>query len=185
MKLKDLIPTITENSTQHYNYGCVMLYFDFPEILKIHNAINPSHLYTEDDDSYGIEDEPHCTLLYGLHDTVTIDDVNRMLDTIQFGDCKIYNPSLFENEKYDVLKFEVGYATRGGAFLSKANWRLKKLPYTSDFPDYKPHMTIAYLKPGFGKKYVDMLNNTTSEYVLSPTHIVFSQPNGTKTNISI
>ena len=47
-----------------YKYGCVMLYFKFPKMEELHNSIDSSDY--EDEDS--LEDEPHCTLLYGLHD---------------------------------------------------------------------------------------------------------------------
>jgi hypothetical protein len=30
---------------------------------------------------------------------------------------------------------------------------LKKFPFTSDYPDYHPHITLAFVKPGKGKKY--------------------------------
>jgi hypothetical protein len=46
-------------------------------------------------------------------------------------------------------------------------------------------MTVAYLKPGMGKKYVDMLNDNVSSFKINPTHAVYSQPDGTKTEISI
>jgi hypothetical protein len=179
IKLTDLLK---ENSSSTYDYGCVMLYFIFPEINKIHDTINPSHLYTEDGDStYGIEDEPHTTLLYGLHKEVSLNDVSGVLDKYTYHTCKIHNPSLFENEKYDVLKFDVI-----GDNLHETNADLKEFPFTSNYPNYHPHLTVAYLKPGMGKKYVDMLNKTKSnEFWLEPQYAVYSESDGTKTKINI
>lgn len=34
----------------------------------------------------------------------------------------------------------------------------KKLEFTNSYPDYIPHMTVAYLKPGMGKKYTKLKN---------------------------
>ena len=46
-----------------------------------------------------------------------------------------------------------------GDNLHDANEELKKYPFTSDYPDYHPHLTIGYLKPNKGKKYVDILKH--------------------------
>lgn len=176
MKLVDLL---LEKKGDTYEYGCAMLYFNFPEMNKIHGAINPSDLYEEDEDrSYGLEDEPHTTLLFGLHEGVSVEDVQSVLDGFTFGTCKVHNASLFENEEYDVLKFDVK-----GDNLHACNEALKQYPYTNSFPDYHPHMTIGYLKPGMGAKYVKMLKGQEMELV--PTHAVYSQPDGTKSKIAI
>lgn len=182
MKLKELIPTITENSTSTYSYGCVMLYFDFPEMGNIHRMIYQRHIYTEEGDkTFGLEDEPHTTLLYGLHDTVSDDDVREVLDRYTYRTCKVHNPSLFKNEKYDVLKFEVE-----GDNLHETNSDLKRFPFTSNFPDYNPHLTIAYLKPGRGDLYVKLINDLDmGDYLLVPKYAVYSKPDGSKTRIDI
>jgi hypothetical protein len=180
IKLKDLIK---ENSNSTYDYGCVMLYFNFPEINKIHDAINPKHVYTEEGDkTFGLENEPHTTLLYGLHPEVTLDNVKEVLSGYTYAPCTIYSPSLFKNEKYDVLKFDVK-----GSNLHKTNEALKEYPYTSDFPDYHPHLTIGYIQSGMGQRYVDMLNTAipASGYQLVPQYAVYSMPNGTKHKIKI
>ena len=47
-------------------------------------------------------------------------------------------------------------------------------------------MTVAYLKPGLGKKYVSLFKNKgASEFEVSPKYAVYSEPNGTKTKIKI
>jgi hypothetical protein len=174
-----LIDLLNESSTKPYGYGCVMLYFDFPYINKIHDAINPKDIYEDEEDpSFGLEDEPHCTLLYGLHEEVSTKDITKVIENFIFGTCKLHNASLFENEKYDVLKFDVR-----GPSLHDVNDKLKSFPYTSNFPDYHPHLTIAYLKPGAGKRYTKMLEN--QEYELKPQYVMFSHPDGSKNKIKI
>lgn len=178
IKLKNLIK---ENSDSTYDYGCAMIYFSFPEISKIHNMIDTNDIYTEDgDNTYGLEDEPHTTLLYGLHKEVGTNDVENITDKYTYYTCKIYNPSLFENEKYDVLKFDVS-----GDNLKETNSDLTKLPHTTDYPNYHPHLTIGYLKSGMGKKYVEMINKSTSEFFLAPQYVIYSKPDGSKDKINI
>jgi 2'-5' RNA ligase len=183
MKLKNLIPNvITENSTSTYSYGCVMLYFSFPEMEQIHAMIKPHHIYTETGDkTFGLEDEPHTTLLYGLHDEVSDEVVQKVLDKYTYHTCKVHNPSLFKSEKYDVLKFEVE-----GDNLHETNADLKQFPFTSSWPNYNPHLTIAYLQPGMGDLYVKLMNDLDlNEFSLAPQYAVYSHPDGSKTKMSI
>lgn len=188
IKLKDLI---VEETKPAYEYGCVMLYFNpVKDFVAYQNTIKQEDLYIADDNGgYGIETEPHCTLLYGLHEGVKVTDVSQILSEITFGDCVIHNPSLFENEKFDVLKFDVTYQPapyyNGLDFLHIANEKLNKLPNTQTYPDYHPHMTVAYLKPGLGKKYVAELKKGISAFGVRSTHIIYSQADGTKTEIGI
>lgn len=169
---------IFEKSKDTYSYGCVMLYFRFPEVFKIQDAIDPKDIYEENSDrSYGLEDEPHVTLLYGLHsDKIKDNDVIDCCRDIQIGRIILHNPSLFENEKYDVLKFDAESKS-----LKKLNKILcDKFPYTNDYPDYHPHSTVAYLKKGKGERYIKMINNTENEFNVFPEKIVYSKPSGEK-----
>ena len=171
---------LKENTQSKYEFGCVMLYFNFPELLKLQESIDPSDLYTEEGDiKYGLEDEPHCTLLYGLHEEVTLQQVKDQIGLVAFGPKPLtaHNVSCFKNEKYDVLKFDVQ-----GDILHGLNSDLKELPYTSNFPDYHPHSTIAYLKPGLGDKYIEMFKGQKHE--VEPEYIIFSH-NGEKDRINI
>ena len=174
-----LVNLLKENASSTYDFGCVMLYFDFPQINKIHDAIDPKHIYEEEGDkTFGLEDEPHTTLLYGLHPEVSDKNVKEVLNSFIYGPCAVHNPSLFKNEKYDVLKFDVK-----GPNLHETNEALKQYPFTSNFPDYHPHLNVGYIKPGLGQKYVNMLNKVIPKegYVLSPQYAVYSKPDGTKT----
>ena len=173
IKLKDLI------TEQKFEFGCAMLYYDFPLMFKIHNMIDPKDIYTEEGDrTFGYEDEPHTTLLFGLHEGVSNEDVQSVLDQINFGQCKLYNASKFENPKYDVLKFDVV-----GPGLHTANAALKKFPHTTGFPNYHPHCTIAYLQPGTADRYIKALAG--QEFTLQPQHAVYSKPNGEQIQMDI
>jgi 2'-5' RNA ligase len=171
-----------ENTTPAYEYGCVMLYFDFPQMSEIHSLIDERDVYTQiGDATHGLEKIPHCTLLYGLHYEVPLDGVREVLDEYLFYTCKVHNPSLFQTERYDVLKFDVC-----GANLYDVNDSLKEFPHTTAFSVYNPHMTIGYIKSGRGRLYENRLKRKGfDEFWLQPTHAVYSQPDGTKTMINI
>lgn len=167
-----------ESSNSTYDYGCVMLYYDLPQIKELHQSILAEDVYTEEgDNTYGLEDQPHTTLLYGFHNEV---DPNQVLDTCEqhtFSDLKLLNPSCFNSEKYDVLKFDVAYPAQD-KFLHTCNSNLSKYPHTTSFPDYHPHCTIAYIKKGKGQHYADLFKNKS--YLVTPKKLVYSMANGGK-----
>jgi hypothetical protein len=177
-KIKKFMGLLTED--RKYEYGCAMIYFTFDEMNKIHDLIDSNDLYEEEGEDFGLETEPHVTLLFGLHDDVSQESVEKVLDKYTFYTCKAHNPSLFKNEKYDVLKFDIE-----GDNLSDINKELKEFPHTSDYPDYHPHMTIAYLKPGKGQKYANKIKELSDKYWLAPQYAVYSKPSGKKDKISI
>lgn len=169
------VSNLFEKKDGGYSYGCAMVYFDFPKMAEIHQAIDESDVYVDESDrTFGLEDEPHTTLLYGLHSAEIPDEkVMEICKSKEFGPLTLSNPSLFENEKYDVLKFDVS-----NPVLNEMNAELSKLPHTTNFPDYHPHATIAYIKPGMGKKYVEKLAGQT--YEVHPNKIVYSKPDGSR-----
>ena len=158
-----------ELNERKYEFGCAMLYFDFPEIAKVQDIIEKSDIHPN-----GLEDEPHITLLYGIHsDEVSDDDVMDVSTSTPIESIKLSNLSLFKNEEFDVLKFDAEAPE-----LAKINKKLSEFPNTNNFPDYHPHCTVAYLKPGEGKKYLDKFNGITHD--VFPTKVVYSKPNGEK-----
>lgn len=172
MKLTSVLKSLLlEKKGDSYDKGCVMLYFNFPQIKEIQDQIDPDDLYTEEGDrTYGLEDESHTTLLFGLAPSVQLDEVVEILDEFTYSPCKIHNVSLFDHPNYDVLKFDVI-----GANLNETNAALRKdLPYKNEFPNYHPHLTIGYVKKGLGEKYTKMFEG--KEYGLIPKYAIFSQP---------
>ena len=154
-----------------HDYGCIMLYFEFIGFNTFHNEIEIGDIYTKD--NYGIETQPHVTLLYGFDENVNPDEVIELVNSYDYSQIKLHNISLFENEEFDVLKFDAE-----SEVLQDVNRELRKFPHTDIYPVYHPHMTIAYLKPGTGNKYIDKLKWV--KLLMFPTKIVYSSPNGTK-----
>lgn len=179
---------INENSEGH-SYGCVMLFFDFDKLKPIQNKIEKEDLY-EEEPGFGLEKDPHLTLLYGLYSNKIKNDEN-VFDTVLNFDIpklELYNISLFKNKEYEVLKFDVKQKmkeySKKDDILYKINKKLtERFPYKETYPDYHPHSTIAYLKLGKGKKYVDMFKDKV--YQISPRDIVYSKSDGKKKEKSI
>jgi len=111
--------------------------------------IPDSKLYEDpEDDSMGREDTIHCTVLYGLVDEDP-DPVRKILQGESPIKATLGKISLFENEDYDVVKIDVKSKD-----LHRIHNKLKdNLENEDKFPEYQPHITIAYVNPGEGKTY--------------------------------
>jgi hypothetical protein len=69
--------------------------------------------------------------------------------------------------------------------MHKINKELReKLDYTSSFPNYIPHATVGYLKPGTGKKYLKLKNALTNKTFTS-NKFIFSDPSSNKVIITV
>jgi len=149
MIIKNYIQFIKESSG--YEYGCVMVEVPVSNWDEITSYIDPEDVYTGGDDSHGIQENPHVTILYGLHKGVTEDEVKSVFEGFTESiNIEVDGIGIFENKDYDVVKFNVN---PDGA-LQKLHDKLSEFPNSNEYPDYKPHITIAYVNKGTGKKYV-------------------------------
>lgn len=126
---------------------------DAKEITDFGKTIPDSDIYSAPDEQgkedYGLETEPHVTALYGLteHEPGPVEKAIAGHGPVKI---RLGKMSLFDtNPDYDVLKIDVK-----GKTLHDLNAKIAKLPNANTFPDYKPHVTVAYLKKGKGAKYV-------------------------------
>ena len=186
---KEFLTEQKKDKNKKYSYGCLMLYYDFPDIKEIHDEIDEDDIYSED--GMGLETETHTTLLYGFHDD-EIEDDKEILDLVLDKDIpllKLYNISIFENEKYDVLKFDVkhymvdeegeeDYSKKDDMLIEINKDLTKEFPYTTNFPDYHAHSTIGYLVSGKGKDYVKKFKD--KEFIVTPKQLIYSKPDKTK-----
>ncbi len=176
------LPSKVEESKEKpmYEHGCLMSKFNMPTWKKnILSKIDDDDLYTGDNDEiYGLEDEPHVTVLYGVHDNeVDFEDIKNAVDKKMSEPirAKVKGVSIFENKDYDVVKLEIESDQ-----LNELNSMIREnFPYTNNFPDYNPHMTIAYVKPGMGKKYV---SNFKDPFEIQSNEMFYSSPSGDKVN---
>ena len=149
MKIKNYIQFIKESSG--YEYGCVMIEVPVSNWNEITSYIDPEDIYTGGDDTHGIQEFPHLTLLYGLHKEVTPEMVKSVFEGFTKDiNIEVNGIGIFENNDYDVVKFNVN---PDGA-LQELHDKLSELPNSDQFPNYTPHITISYVKSGTGKKYV-------------------------------
>jgi hypothetical protein len=136
-----------------YDYGCVMARIDEKAariILDFNYKVIGDHMiYEEEGHEYGREIQPHITLKYGLVNSYTEEQMKKILQHVIPFDVIVKGMSVFENDKYDVVKFDVD-----GKELHDLNEIFSKLPNNDEHPEYHPHMTLAYVHKGMGHKFV-------------------------------
>jgi 2'-5' RNA ligase len=117
---------------------------DFRDVvLAVANGI-PDEDLAED----GQELEPHITLKYGLHD----DNPNALMALLRDAtpiEVTFGTSSFWSTPEYDVVKIDVVSKD-----LQKLNTLLtNRLANTETQDAYRPHVTVAYVRPGCGVKY--------------------------------
>ncbi len=173
---------LLEKKGDSHSYGCVMLYFKISKgnWKEFQSMIDDKDVYTEEGDlGYGREDEPHVTILYGLHDDILDSTIEEIIDEIKPTKLVLKKISIFENDDddYDVVKFDITGVSEGR--LAKMNAKFAELPHTNDYPDYHPHATIAYVKAGTGKKYVQTLSSEDT-IVVECDDVVYGKADGSE-----
>jgi 2'-5' RNA ligase len=146
---------ITEQVGASYKYSSTQV--DAPvevaeKVLAFSLAIPEDEIYRDPEDpSLGRELGPHITIKYGL-ETTNPEDVEKLAKESKVGEIDIVlkEISLFESDDtpYDVVKIDVQSPN-----LHELNKLFSTLPNADTHPEYKPHLTVAYVKKGIGKKY--------------------------------
>lgn len=134
-------------------YAFLMIDYDTPQLISdLHRTIREEELYTDDEspDDYGLERETHVTLVACLPNNVDVELIKSFLHPLYEYPILLTNVSVFEQEKYDVLKCDVA-----SEVLMATNKAIcDAIPTFSEYTEYHPHATIAYLKKGVCGKYL-------------------------------
>lgn len=135
-----------------YSYGCILAplsHEDQNYVDSIHNLIDSNDLHADD----ASKDSAHITVKYGLMDCgPTTQHLTDSLASILPFSVLIQDLALFQIADQDILIFPVESPE-----LHMLNGIIcKYLPHEDTFKDYRPHVTVAYLKSGMGVKYTSL-----------------------------
>jgi len=190
-ELLERLMSIQENDGQR-KYACAMLLIPdkSSEYLKekFQDSIDPDDVFDPkgSNGKYGIEHHLHVTVLYGLHDDDPQTVKNMVKDTgpVKMNICSVIafenkEDKYYPGQRYDVLAMEVE-----SKLCYRLNDMLKELPHTNTYKEYIPHMTLAYLKAGTAKKYLQTIDLDDSVEVFA-TQLEFSDRESNKTIINL
>lgn len=138
-----------------------------------------SVFFNPDRPQFGREKNIHITILYGIEST-NPKVVSELLEGRKPFEVKLGNMSLFTNNNtFDVLKIDVSSPD-----LHDLNSILiKNLNVVQTYPEYIPHVTIAYLKKDRGHDYSGC--KKFSERKFEVNEIIFASKNGNKHNLKL
>lgn len=159
----DSLRHILENKKKEFYTGCLLIKLNYPDWDEfITNFVSINDLYQNIQKNVdGYETEPHVTVLYGLNTKLTdIDRLKNLIssfledNTLNIGSTEI---SIFEKEEYDVVKFSINTNTKALFELNKLI--SEEFDFQTQFIEYQPHCTIAYVRKGEGEKYKKKLES--------------------------
>lgn len=152
MTEEDLKNIYAELGIDTADLGCAML---DTETITVSDIIDEDLLFFSKDPKKfwinGIVCEwrnPHVTLLCGLMAPAHIwkDHIDTLLKDVSIPELVVdevsYFDSAYEEEQYYCVIAKI----KKDENLINANNLLKKLPHISSFPEYTPHVTLAYIK---------------------------------------
>ena len=181
MRTKIYRPFTIEPGKIQRNYSSVQLNLPVALANEItswgYKTIPERSIFSDPDNpSFGRENNMHITVLNGI-ETVSENLVSSLFKGRNSFEVKLGNMSLFNNNAFDVLKIEVCSLD-----LHDLNSILvRNLDVVQNYPDYIPHVTIAYLKKDKGRDYVGC--QKFSERKFEVNKLIFSSKNGNKYNI--
>lgn len=135
--------------------GCIMLDTEgipVREIMSKWVGSPEDDLYFSDDPKLRYvqgavgEETSHLTLLYGLLQPGPewSEHVTELLEDIDLSRIDIEDVEVFPNVEYSCIVARVKLTPE----LKLAHARLQYLPHVNTFPEYKAHITLAYVKNG-------------------------------------
>lgn len=184
MKILKLDEFVNESKSYKYKFGCVMLELTVDKWNdKIHSIIDEDDIY--DEEGFGLEDKCHVTVFFGIVSEES--ETKEVIEKIKECDIDINkeylleNISIFKNDDYDVVKFDIKKCRNDEddelencKGLKEMNKFIKQtFPNEQTHPDYKPHVTIGYVLPKKGKNYIQDLDDPI---IAKPSKLVYSYP---------
>lgn len=145
------------------NMGCVMANVaPLPDMTS--DLVDPDTLYVSPTKNwmqgFVADKSLHMTVLYGLlQDAAFLKPaIEKVMEGYELEEVEIEDVSFFstpygEEEPYYCIIAKIKKTPE----VMEGHQRLSFLPHVNTFPEYSPHLTIAYIKSSAGEEYRDAL----------------------------
>ena len=159
--------------------GCIML--DVVPLQVGRHVDSPEEdLIVEEEGEHAMglvgETEPHVTLLYGLLENGNIwkDKVDELLSDWELTELELSYVDYFKTKDAFAIVAHVKLTPE----LVDGHERLTLLPHINTFSEYKPHITLAYVKPDpkVASKWIASLNPIYKDAKVSVKGINYGAP---------
>lgn len=182
----DATDTPEDGADAGYSFSSTQLTFspeDAKPFVGYAASIPDEHLYAEEgDDSYGrcSIGDVHATIFYGIKDNDHSTSAAALAPLapikIRLGKTSVFKT---EGSPYHVLKVDVE-----GDAIHQAHHAVKDATKSeSKWPDFSPHITLAYMRPGFADLYAGDTRFEGKEATFSS--VTFSPAEGARTEIQL
>lgn len=124
--------------------------------VALYSAKNPERFWI---DGWVADKSPHITLLYGFMESAQNlrIPIGTLLADINLEEVEIDHIGYFESPYVDEPYYCLVAHIKRTPELLEAHARLQFLPHVNTYPEYNPHMTIAYVDMKVGAAYRDRL----------------------------
>jgi len=173
-----------EEKETKYKFGSTQA--NLPEGSPAHGAILSMQNQIPADDLAGKGkdvDEPHVTLRYGLKTNLT-PELRKFIESQPPFEASIGATTSFPPSEYSDGASPIVAAVESPE-LHRLNKEIEEQGEfePSSFPEYKPHVTVAYVKPESAKKYTGMKDAEGKKFPINS--IAVSDRDGNKVDITL
>ena len=170
-----------------YDYNSLQITIDsnvenpsvLSEIRYLQQCIPKDLIY--DEPEYGIETDPHITVLYGFKSDKSLGKLKSKIGSIPPFLVKLTSPGVFEKPEYDVVYLSVS----SDKLYEINSWIRKNCDVQVTYPNYTPHLTLAYVAPRFGEYIKDVLGKRFKQETLKVITMDWSNTKGEKERINM
>lgn len=178
MKSYDIPQVYEDLGIRIPDLGCIMLGVEPIAVTgMVENGAADLHVSSDSMrwwvDGATAEAKAHITLLYGLMQPGPEwrEHVDAVLDGWELPALRVKAigafPSPYPDEPYSCIVAHIEVTPE----LLDAHQRLSLLPHINTFPEYTPHVTLAYVEEGATQKWIDTLNDVLQGEELTPTEL--------------
>lgn len=172
---------LIEAQRRLYSYCCIRIFGPYKN-----HIFNLLKLFKEEDlrkvDGTDIERDTHVTVMYGITAVSKRDIIKLFTKRKKF---KIYIEGLevFKNKEYD---YDVVVIRVNSKELLQLRKEIEEtLPHITTHREYKPHITLAYVKGGKGEEYKELIEKHLRKDSINIDKIYFDHKSGKKLRFNL